>query len=700
MLENGERYENLSWRLWARHLPKIRISEPIAQIDVLGIKTSGFNAVPTPLSEPELSTDESVSSEDEDVYKAEKNTMIPQPNNAFDILTRSGCSQTEEGTELERLAHDVNCCWSSSCLSHSHDLSYCTQLSDGEETIQETESRGTGTPISTTGTITPHIRSRANSTCLSPLSQNFGSKLNEAHDTISSQNNRANALTSGKLFDGGKRISSRGMPSANDPIQERSVNNNASQREKNSSSAAKLQQLAQPQLRSRRQRSLKSMDNIPGLRQSKSAIAKAGCANIFTSNTNIDVKSEKPKKKGKIVFMVGGDSEEDEVPQDDDDAWSSEEEDDTSLAKTSSEAELARKAEEEEREREDMFKKRPLRSVSLADLPHATSSMVPPLEATATRGLLSTILKPSDPDSKLSAPTHTLANETIHFASADQNDMDASVGHTSMPSCMPRAPSYQSICLGNSSKNTMNRSKSVLALPLLNLTSLHSCTSSGRPTSSTTTANMSESSGAMTKQGNGEAGATSGPQRAKSNLALTRLSAIAQRGSSETDQKKFSSLVRSYSAIGNLMTPITRSESPQCMSTADEENDDGLSLGVRADDHQAPRVKRVPQPFIESGPMDETSSPKRLSRVLPQVANKPLQQALLHDELSQSVRDNLIWQRESRERMLGLQNRCMKTKPESSTGATAHPQRRSASVVHLEHFRPHDDEGSFHHKGW
>lgn len=204
----------------------------------------------------------------------------------------------------------------------------------------------------------------------------------------------------------------------------------------------------------------------------------------------------------------------------------------------------------------------------------------------------------------------------------------------------------------------------------------------------------------MTKQGNGEAGATSGPQRAKSNLALTRLSAIAQRGSSETDQKKFSSLVRSYSAIGNLMTPITRSESPQCMSTADEENDDGLSLGVRADDHQAPRVKRVPQPFIESGPMDETSSPKRLSRVLPQVANKPLQQALLHDELSQSVRDNLIWQRESRERMLGLQNRCMKTKSESSTGATAHPQRRSASVVHLEHFRPHDDEGSFHHKGW
>ena len=700
MLENGERYENLSWRLWARHLHKIRISEPITQIDVLETKASGFNAVPAPLSEPELSTDESVSSEDEDVYKAEKNTMIPQPNNAFDILTRSGCSQTEEGTELERLAHDVNCCWSSSCLSHSHDLSYCTQLSDGEETIQETESRGTGTPISTTGTITPHIRSRANSTCISPLSQNFGSKLNEAHDTISSQHNRANALTSGKLFDGGKRISSRGMPSANDPIPELSVNNNASQREKNSSSAAKLQQLAQPQLRSRRQRSLKSMDNIPGLRQSKSAIAKAGCANIFTSNTNIDVKSEKPKKKGKIVFMVGGDSEEDEVPQDDDDAWSSEEEDDTSLAKTSSEAELARKAEEEEREREDMFKKRPLRSVSLADLPHATSSMVPPLEATATRGLLSTILKPSDPDSKLSAPTHTLANETIHFASADQNDMDASVGHTSMPSCMPRAPSYQSICLGNSSKNTMNRSKSVLALPLLNLTSLHSCTSSGRPTSSTTTANMSESSGAMTKQGNGEAGATSGPQRAKSNLALTRLSAIAQRGSSETDQKKFSSLVRSYSAIGNLMTPITRSESPQCVSTADEENDDGLSLGVRADDHQAPRVKRVPQPFIESGPMDETSSPKRLSRVLPQVANKPLQQALLHDELSQSVRDNLIWQRESRERMLGLQNRCMKTKSESSTGATAHPQRRSASVVHLEHFRPHDDEGSFHHKGW
>jgi len=699
MLENGERYENLSWRLWARHLHKIRISEPITQIDVLETKASGFNAVPAPLSEPELSTDESVSSEDEDVCKAGKNTMIPCADNAFSILTRSGCTQTEEGTELERLAYDVNCCWDSSSLSHTHDLSYCAQLSDGEETIQETESRGTGTPISTTGTITPHIRSRANSTCLSPLSQNFGSKLNEAHDTIASQNNRASALTSGKLYDGGKRISSRGMPSANDPIQERSVNTNASQREKNSSSATKLQQLAPPQLRSRRQRSLKSMDNIPGLRQSKSAIAKAGCANIFLNNTNTDVKSEKPKKKGKIVFMVGGDSEEDETPQDDDDAWSSEEEDDTSRVKNSSETEFARKAEEEEREREDMFKKRPIRSVSLADLPHATSSMVPPLEATATRGLLSTILKPSDPDSTLSARTRTLANKTSHSALADQNDMNDSVGHTSMPTCVPRAPSYQSICLGHSSKDTMNRSKSVLALPLLNLTSLHSCTSSGRPPSSPVTATPSESSRTMTKQGNGEAGATSGPQRAKSNLALTRLSAIAQRGSSETDHKKISSLVRSYSAIGNLMTPITRSESPQCMSTADEENDDGLSLGVRADDYQAPRVKRVPQPSMESGPMDETLSPKRMSQVLPQVANNP-QQALFHDELSQSVRDNLIWQRESRERMLGLKDRCMKSKAESSTNATAHPQRRSTSVLHLEHFRPHDDEGSFHHKGW
>ena len=81
-------------------------------------------------------------------------------------------------------------------------------------------------------------------------------------------------------------------------------------------------------------------------------------------------------------------------------------------------------------------------------------------------------------------------------------------------------------------------------------------------------------------------------------------------------------------------------------------------------------------------------------------AISPEQQALLHDELSQSVRDNLIWQRESRERMLGLKDRCMKSKAESSTNATAHPQRRSTSVLHLEHFRPHDDEGSFHHKGW
>lgn len=700
MLENGERYENLSWRLWARHMHQTKISRPIAQTDVLGTKTFGFNTVPAPLSEPELSTDESVSSEDEDLCKTTKNTTLPCPNNAFNILTSSGCNQMQEGTELEKLASDVNYCWSSSSLSSMHDLSSEEQFSDGEETIQETESRGTGTPLSTTGTITPHIRSRANSTCISPHPQNFGSKLNEAHDVLASQNNRASAVTSGKLCDGGKRISSRGMPSANDSIQERSSTLTAPHRERNSSSVVKLQQLAPPQLRSRRQRSLKSMDNIPGLRQSKSAIAKAGFANILTNNIDVNSKNEKPKKKGKIVFMVGGDSEEEEIPQDDDDAWSSEEEDDSFQVKTSLETEVIRKAEEEERERQNMFKKRPLRSVSLADLPHATSSMMQPLEASTTRGLLSTILKPSDPNSKSSVPRRSLAGETIQFSSLPgQDDVNASVRNTSMPTCIPRAPSYQNICLGNSSRNTMNRSKSVLALPLLNLTSLHSSTSSGRPPPPMT-ATMPESSHTTAKRGNGEADENPGPQRARNNLALSRLSAIAQRGSSEHDNKKLSSLVRSYSAIGNFMTPITRSESPQLISTTDEENDDGLSLGVKADDNQVPHVKRVPQPSLESGPLEETLSPKQMPQPLPQVAKNRQQQTLLHDELSQSLRDNLMWQRESRERMLGLQNGCMKSKTSSSNNATAHPQRRSTSALHLEHFRPHYDEGSFHHKGW
>ena len=103
MLENGERYENLSWRLWARHLHKIRISEPITQIDVLETKASGFNAVPAPLSEPELSTDESVSSEDEDVCKAGKNTMIPCADNAFSILTRSDVLKRKKALNLRDL---------------------------------------------------------------------------------------------------------------------------------------------------------------------------------------------------------------------------------------------------------------------------------------------------------------------------------------------------------------------------------------------------------------------------------------------------------------------------------------------------------------------------------------------------------------------------------------------------------------------
>ncbi|WFD19005.1 hypothetical protein MCAP1_001218 [Malassezia caprae] len=118
-------------------------------------------------------------------------------------------------------------------------------------------------------------------------------------------------------------------------------------------------------------------------------------------------KLKNKKKNAKIIFTVGDVSDEEDskspAAANDEDEWASEDEEEEQRRRAAEEtAEKERRAKEEEAERIEMFKKRPIRSVSLADLnmvknlaqnaPH----LIPPPESGLTRGLLSTIFQPGD----------------------------------------------------------------------------------------------------------------------------------------------------------------------------------------------------------------------------------------------------------------------------------------------------------------
>lgn len=720
-MDEGERYENLSLRAWARNRQQQQqssstISGPHIKTAPLQGKPCSLNSLPTPLSEPELSTDESVSSEDGDavaIHELKSSGSFGSCNNAFHILTDRPFNALNPTQHLQQLVRDVHECFPAS-LSHA-----VVSFTDDDETVHGSDTRGTGTPLSTTGTITPHFRSRANSVCISPRSQSFMAKP----DSFDHPNVSAPQKTEKPTV----RLAQQVRAQQEQLVQQTSAPLAETANLKLHVPVFSEKPSAPVSRANRRQRSHRSQENLSALQRTRSGVIKAGLLNMSTLEDK--PKQDKPKKKGKILFTVGGDSEEEEVPQDDDDAWSSEDEDDNAQSKANLEAEKMRQKEEEERERMEMFKKRPIRSVSLADLPHASSSMqsIPAPEGGATRGLLSSMLKPPETSSRLSRKGRARSGHTLQFSQMPTRNGDSSMKdtrNTSVPSEMLTKPTTHMKCMHRSASSGLTRSKSAIAMPLLNLTSLHSCTSSGRMPVSPVSA-TSESARTMSNQGSesdeSNAAATTAPhppQPTRSNMALSRLSAIAQRKSFDGgDGRKLTSLMRSYSAIGNLMTSTHRPPSPQNASQSTADEDDFLSLGVRADEQGPMRVERVPQPHMNSvmfadaqySSPDVMSTERQQTPTMASDVSTPLSSrtnadsqskqraAVFNDELSQSLRDNLLWQRRSRERMLGLYTKSSADGSEPAQSPRYYPRRTSTSALPL---NSHDDEGSFHHKGW
>ncbi|KAI3620379.1 hypothetical protein CBS9595_002346 [Malassezia furfur] len=809
-LEDGQRFENLSWRLWFRqsHGMHRRASAdtpastppPLASPEAPNGKLAGGARVPTPLSEPELSTDESASSEDGHSEAPAPDTDAAPSSNAFTAVIPAPGADAPWNERIASLAREAR----------ARRTKAVPRVPDGtHEAVRDAFLRGTtstpshATSLSTTGTLTPRAqshRSRSSSSSGSdgtapaqdtsapetpaPLARDAdatatpsyphaletsqvpsstGTEWTSQTPTPRARSPRAAPAqispTSGNTMTYAPPAapSAPPEPAPSGPVlPEPAPPARAEARLQAQQRSATTTLLAGARARrgqsARQQRSQERLALRTAAKGSGGA-TRAQLMQMLTM-THAEPAEEKPapkpkKKRAPIKFTTGAeDNSEDEenkaapAPARDDDEWCEVDEEEEKRLRAAERAEARRKRREaEERERIEMFKKRPIRSMSLADLSSAKKPAdAAPAPAPApdgeqghpTRGLLSTLFHaPAEmrrgsvaapgvagalraPSAR---PRHPLSGKTMSLAALPARaGADAEARNTSTPTLSTETPALRR---NSSMAHTplASRSKSAIALPLLNLTSLRSTTGrSGidvRRMPSTTSLVSggsvgSEEDGTSTPR---EVHATMAPpERVKSSTALARLAALAHRGpdtASHTDLR---------ASLGSVLTPgePERQRSDTSMSRTSSQTwspseEDGPSLAVQVD-QDAPEdyfnLKRVPQATPPQTRPQSPVSPRQTQSMteLPIPAPtlqspRTLRRNMLRDELSESLRENLLWERQSRARLLGLG---VPPSEDSSGSSTPVAPRRSVSqagptsTTELRRY----DEQSFHHKGW
>lgn len=682
MIEGGARYENLAWRLWSHQAKAETGTLPLDAILSADTKNSASNPLssPTRLSETELSTDESFTSED---------SAAPFKDNKFELVIPMVGKEQTWADELVEKARGTSSRYSNSAQSSSTTDHENEQAVDDGDTVMGTDSRSVGTPISTTGTITPRCtRSRANSTATSPRNSILSSPRAPI-ETRTATSTAAPAAPSSEAQQVGQSLRMTNATMTRPALPSITEKTEAPSRSATTLSLAG---------RSRRGRGLKSVENLTAIRGTNKLASRNSMLQMLTpadEGTKRDKQKQK-KKKGKIIFTVGDVSDEDENKSTkdgiDEDEWASEDEEEEQRRRAAEEAaEKERRAKEEEMERVEMFKKRPIRSVSLADLNAAEAMaqklphMMPMPETGLARGLLSTIFQPSDAQRARggSASGPSRSGRSLHLSQMPPRlDVRTAARNTSVPALTPTHTTNHHA--PTSHNPYVARSKSAIALPLLDLTSLRSSTATTHGPDSPKSLSQRDDHSSVTGS---ELEESQGPMnRTKSSTALARLSALAQRKSSETEMRKLASLVRTYSSMGkSTKTPMP----PSPTLTKEHE---GPSLAVQPDETDI-WVAQVPQrvPTPASPPLKkETVSPRDAGIPMPVTSPQTTRQNMLSDELSESLRQNLLWERQSRARILGL---------DSPKRKSVEHRRSVSGTVRPTAKKLWEDE-SFHHKGW
>ncbi|WFC99155.1 hypothetical protein MYAM1_001897 [Malassezia yamatoensis] len=848
-LEEGRRFENLSWRLWFRqsqHYHQHHSSHPAKH-------TTQQLHGNSQLSEPELSTDESVCSEDSEgdatishrTTSGSGNLERPKSSNAFTTVIPSPELPAPWEKDIEKRVKEARLRRSntdSNAARHSSEPDHDV-LSDKDKSspgILSMSATPNATSAYAAGTITPraptphssadpwnsvkeqanqhekHELSPTDSTAMGHANFSNTPQLTPIYDSKTDSNPQLGShpehlgacsetstprVLSSALSEKDthntlppKDLVSEPNPDSPHPSppqtqgsaagesrhKTKTTAESSARLSKRSDSRSDTHQRTTGALQGRGNRSRRSQEAIKQKSHERLAAraAKGGNASraqimqmLAMTHAEPGGKATEPsnKKRASIVFTTGADEASDEeeaktsqpVSKPDDDEWSEVDEEEEKRMRIAKRAEAKRaRREREERERIEMFKKRPIRSMSLADLssvqPSASSSSttLEKDQIPQTRGLLSTIFHPPNQQQGLLSrnSVHNLPSNPVKSSRnpSTRNPMSGKTlnlsalperkGSNTETNRNPSAPSYVDLSMARRHSNQIDsnlasRSKSAIALPMLNMTALRSTTgrsgvdarnaeaiqrsASSQSTATNTSGEETPPSPAQPKnppsrvtmpdnrrsQTTSAIGTHGYSQRSKSSTALARLAALANISTEAPAANEPRSGLGLMALRPKLHKADNSSESLSHASSASSSlaEDQGPFLSVETDLNQSDdylNLKRVPQPeSATTSPI--SSSLSAIDTPVPTLQSpRTTRQNMLRDELSESLRQNLLWERKSRARLLGMGDAL--PSGDNSGSTTPVPSRRSASQSHT---KSHNDlrmyeEQSFHHKGW
>lgn len=376
------------------------------------------------------------------------------------------------------------------------------------------------------------------------------------------------------------------------------------------------------------------------------------------------------------------------------------------------------KRRKQEQERVDsMFKKIPIRSQSAADVRLLDSGSAVPNDATVAqlapaRGLLSSMFHPEEERHRHASHAkhsseglaarrpHASAVDVAHMlrqrSPKDRELRKASEGahrdeQSSLSGVLPRAPSFGNLGALGTLGGGLKMSKSAVALPVLS--TLGSRTSTAAPSTANAVENHKRPSSTHRAVFSGDesdnedeedatlvaggasslAGASGGSSSYAGGSAMDRLNELAHIRSKNKSGRPLS--LRSNASEQEVAVGDRRRMSGGSSTSAGAGNGGGggggggkrtslssLDVQVRPDlEEEAIRQqRRTSMPFetpTVSAPIKLPARSKSAANIpdvgLPQ-SPRTTRRNMLRDELSESLRQNLLWERQSRNRMLGM----------------------------------------------
>lgn len=489
---------------------------------------------------------------------------------------------------------------------------------------------------------------------------------------------------------------------------------------------------------------------------------------IDNARSNEDPANKPSKDANEIVEGGDGDG--------DDDEWASDSEAEEQERRTRQAAEAARRKREEEERHKSMFQKQPIRSKSAADLrllgPSQVSSIGPSPPTEPVRGLLSSLFHPDEqhsPPGQLAGRPHASAADlrtksSMSLAARSPPAVRRNRVHRDSNDSTTHAPRSLRES-GFAGLTGLKTSKSAVALPLLD-THITRSSTAGK-TQQGVVSESHQSDGSASSPDLPTAAAPSGRP---GSLALARLHALTDmkahskrnlsssaaseqqaepqlgrrisEASVQSDREASSRSLRlevspddrdfaipSRASTSNLANNQSRQSAPSLATRRSDQSQmrpqrDTLGSGSRSNSEGLPSGHGQTQsqsgtsmngPVSISRPRSSLNLPEAAAPQTPRTTRRNM----LRDELSESLRQNLLWERQSRSRMMGLgapmaplnppQSRPAGHRRDSvlngnalrplttSTRASASEQRNGGESKPK---RYSEEWGSFHHKGW